>query len=179
MTFPAFLEAVEAREERWQSSYETGTVSELNLRRAAGVQGRFHLLVVAEDWCGDSAANLPYVARLAESMESVDLRIVNSSAGRPILDSHPTPDGRSATPTMLLMDEGFNEVGCWIERPAPLQAWYQANKRDLPQEQLYGRLWGFYDTDRGETTISELVRIMEAAEEGQTICGLPGRPAGS
>jgi hypothetical protein len=177
--FSEFLDGVEARSERWHSSYETGAVSRLNLRTSSAVESTFHLLVVAEDWCGDSAANIPFVARLVESMETVDLRIVDSTIGKGILESHPTPDGRAATPTILILDDQFNEVGCWIERPGSLQAWYQANKTEIPQQQLYGRLWAFYDADRGETTLAELIRFMQSAEDGRSTCGLAGAIPGS
>ena len=173
VTFPEFLEAAEARRERWNRSYEEGTVSRLNRDRADRIASQIRILAVAADWCGDSAANLPYLARMVEGMEGVEFRIVNPDQGREIMDRHPNPDGRGATPTLLFLDEGFQEVGCWIERPAPLQAWYQANKGSLNQDDLYARLWSFYDTDRGETALSEILRVMESAQAGSVVCGLP------
>jgi hypothetical protein len=177
VTFPDFLAAAERRRERWHDSYDSGTVSPLNRDRASRLEGDWKLLVVAADWCGDSAANLPYLARMVETMESVDMRIIDPDVGRPVMDSHPTPDGRGATPTLLLLNEGYEEVGCWIERPAPLQAWYQANKSVMSQDDLYDRVWSFYDTDRGETALSEILRVMESAADGQIVCGLAGPSA--
>jgi hypothetical protein len=101
------------------------------------------------------------------------MRIVDPDMGEALMTAHPTPDGRSATPTMVLVDSEFNEAGCWIERPAPLQAWYQANKKEMEQEDLYARVWSFYDTDRGDTALSEILRMMEAAAAGTIVCGLP------
>jgi hypothetical protein len=173
VSFPAFLDAVEARENLWNSGWSEGGLSEVNLRRTKAVTGQWRLLVVAEDWCGDSAANIPYVAQLAAAMENVELRIVDSDVGEQVLASHPTPDGRAATPTVLLLDPDGRESGCWIERPARLQAWYQANKGSLSRDDLYARVWEYYGAAGGDDTVAEILDMMVRAEAGVTVCGLP------
>jgi hypothetical protein len=171
--FGVFLESVQARENLWNTGWSEGGISQVNQSRAKTVAGRWRLLVVAEDWCGDSAANIPYLAHLAAAMDNVELRIVDSDAGDQVLASHPTPDGRAATPTVLLLDEDGRESGCWIERPAKLQAWYQANKDSLSREDLYGRVWEYYGAAGGEDAVAEILDMMLRAEAGATVCGLP------
>ena len=57
--FAEFLAGVEAREDLWAEGWDQGGISELNRAGITEVQQSWRLLVVAEDWCGDSAANIP------------------------------------------------------------------------------------------------------------------------
>ena len=81
-----------------------------------------------------------------------------------------TPDGRAATPTVLLLDEGFRERGCMVERPPELQEWFLAAEDSLPREELYREKYTRYETDRGVMTVQEWVRVLEAAARGETRC---------
>ena len=84
---------------------------------------KHRLLVIADPRCDDSVQNLPYMNAIAAFTGSLELRIVTREMGAPLLDRFRTPDNREATPTMLVMDRNFAVVGCWIERPRPLQDW--------------------------------------------------------
>lgn len=42
--------------------------------------GHSHLLVLAEDWCGDAVNSLPVVARPAQSVPNVDVRVQSRDA---------------------------------------------------------------------------------------------------
>jgi len=46
------------------------------------------------------------------------LRIIGSDVGRAIMNAHRTPDGRAATPTVLLIDADFTEIVKLMERAA-------------------------------------------------------------
>jgi hypothetical protein len=43
--------------------------------RVQALGGHWHLLVLSEDWCGDAVNIVPIVAKLAESVSNMDLRI--------------------------------------------------------------------------------------------------------
>jgi len=125
--------------------------------RKAGSELR--LLVIAEDWCSDSVNSIPYLGTLA-AKASVDMRVINSADGKPLMDAHRTPDGRAATPTVILIRNG-KEVGAWVERPAVLQAWFidMANTVDTAERQQRKMSW--YDWSHGDDALREIVALAE------------------
>ena len=165
-TYDTFLEEADRRKAMWHANTEKAEVSEDLLARAQAVGGTWHLLAVAVDGCSDSANTIPYLAALSESVEGLDLRIIDSTAGRALMNAHRTPDGRAATPTVLLLNSAFEEAGAFIERPAPLQEWATANRSELTDDEYLTQKFAWYDEDLGGTTMLEVIELMEAAVSG-------------
>jgi len=168
--FPAFLEAAKARKDQWHDHYDAAQVPDATLQRARKIDGTWHLLVVAEDWCGDSANTIPYLARLVEQVDNLDMRVINSKVGRGVMEAHRTPDGRPSTPTVLLLNADWKVSGCFVERPAPLMDWFQANREDQNSDDLHAYIYDWYGKDAGATTVSEIVDLMQAAASGSPRC---------
>lgn len=170
-TYVEFRDAAKKRKKAWKQHYADAQVPDALTTRMAAVPGQWRLLVVAEDWCGDSANTIPYVAKLVDGAGNLEMRIIDSELGREIMESHRTPDGRAATPTVLLLDEAFEEVGCWVERPRKLQAWFLENEPKLDEDTLHEQKYAWYDSDRGRETLREIVELIEAAGAGEPRCG--------
>lgn len=166
--YAAFLTAADARREQWLANTEaarTGLESS-SVTRADAVPGRWHLLIVTVDSCGDSVNSVPYIAALVDRLERVDLRILSPEAGRSIQEAHPTPDGRAATPTVVLLDEEWQPRGCFVERAPQLR-----EHLALLDEGERGRARNaWYASDGGRTTVAEIVSMLEAAARGETQC---------
>lgn len=171
VTFEEFMARADRRKAMWIEHYSNGTVSPTLLDRARRVTGTWRILAVAEDWCSDSVNTIPYLARLTERAGAIEMRIIDSDAGREIMEAHRTPDGRAATPTVLILDERYEKAGCWIERPADLQAWALENRPRLEDEEFLARKMAWYEEDGGEATVTEVLELIEAAVSGRPICG--------
>ena len=171
LPFARFLEQAESRRRTWRENYEQGAPSADAIARARALPGGLRLLVVAEDWCGDSANTIPYLARLAEEAPGLDLRVIDSSVGRSMMEARPTPDGRAATPTVVVLDESGREVGCWVERPAVLQEWFLENEDVLAEDDLYDQKYAWYAEDGGAHTVGDVLTVLEAAAAGRVVCG--------
>ena len=156
-----FLDAARSRRNEWIARSKDAKVYAEAVTRVQQLGARRRLLIVAEDWCGDSANTLPYVARLAESApEVLDLRIIDSSAGRPVMEAHKTPDGRAATPTVVLLDETGTFLAAWVERPSALQKWYIEQQDLLSQRDLLDQKYKWYKEDQGKSAIREIVELL-------------------
>jgi Thioredoxin len=158
-TLQQFLDRAKNQRELWlKNAARTDVPSEL-VARLKRVSSGLRFLIVAEDWCPDSVNTVPYVVRLG-AMAGVETRIVDRTVGQPLMSRHRTPDGRAATPTVILLREG-NDVGAWIERPLVLQRLFLTmgtnpdNGRQLAERQSW------YDSDHGRTALSELVSLAE------------------
>lgn len=171
-TWVDFLGAAQRRKEQWERNFSAATVPDalLTRARAAATGGPWKLLVVAVDGCSDSVNTIPYLARLVTQLVGVEMKIVGSDVGRGIMDTHRTPDGRGATPTVLLLDAEYRERGCWVERPAPLVAWLSTEKSRRGENELFEGKMQWYDNDRGASTLEDLVAMLERAAAGQPAC---------
>ena len=158
-SYEDFLAAAESRPEVWKANTKRARPSAALVDRlkAAGTGLRF--VVVATAPCSDSVHTVPYVAVLAREA-GVPLRVVDPATGRSIQDAFKTPDGRGATPTVAIL-RGDKVVAAWVERPVALQTWMLGAATTLSSADRLDRKFGWYEWDRGESTIAELVDLVE------------------
>lgn len=159
ITFEQFLSAAAANREMWQAMATRARVSPEAVRRARETPGRWRLLVIAEDWCGDAVNILPVVARLAEDLESLDLRITGQESWPALMDRHLTNGSRSI-PVVILLDDAGACHGWWGPRPSQLQEWFESEGRPLPKEDRYRELRRWYARDRGAAVAAEIVDLI-------------------
>jgi Thioredoxin len=117
---------------------------------------RRRLLVIAEDWCGDASSTIPIVARFADTVPGMELRLLRRDEHPELMDRYLT-DGARSIPIVIALDDSFRELGHWGPRPAVLQAWVLENRPRVPKAELYPQVRKWYARDRGETTLREVL----------------------
>ena len=159
LTFEAFVASCKAEHcGLWQGVYNLARIPAW--AREAVPQGtRRNLLVIVEDWCGDASNTVPIIAKFAESVPGLELRVIQRDANPEVMDRYLTNGSRSI-PIVIALDENFQELGHWGPRPSELQAWVMANRTTMPKAERYPRMRKWYARDRGETTLRE---VLEAA----------------
>jgi hypothetical protein len=90
-----------------------------------------HVLVLAEDWCGDVIANLPVLAQLAERSGKLDLRILLRDQNDDVMQQYLNQGKYKSIPVFVFLDENFREVGHWIERPASVTELRAKKRREI------------------------------------------------
>lgn len=165
-TFASFVEKATMRKAQWEANYALKVAPDALVTRATAAGSGWKLLVVTVPGCSDSVNSVPYLASLLDNVPSIEMRLINASLGKAIMEAHRTPDGRAATPTVILLDDQFNERGCWIERPSPLIE-LMKNGTDFEGKMAW------YDKDRGASSLEEIVQMIEAAHAGSRMCA-PG-----
>jgi hypothetical protein len=159
LTFQDFVASCKAEHcGLWQGVYNLARIPEWARDAVAGGAGR-KLLVIAEDWCGDASNTVPIIAKFAESVPGLELRIIMRDANPEVMDQYLTNGARSI-PIVIALDESFQEIGHWGPRPTELQSWVMANRGTMPKTELYPQVRKWYARDRGETTLRE---VLEAA----------------
>ena len=159
LTFDSFVASCKARYcGLWEGIYNLARIPDW--ASAAVPPGAVRkLLVIAEDWCGDASNTVPFVAKLADMLPGLELRIIERDENPDVMDRYLTGGARSI-PIVIALDEDFQEVGHWGPRPGELQAWVMANRDTTPKAELYPQIRKWYARDRGETTLRE---VLEAA----------------
>ena len=157
LTFDQFLATVQANADLWRAVYGHAAIEDDAVTRFAGLGGggHWHLLVLAEDWCGDAVNTVPVMARLTERVPNLDLRILPRDANLDLMDSHLTNGARSI-PVVIVLREDYSELGWWGPRPRALQMWVVTEGRALDKTERYREVRRWYARDRGHTTVEEL-----------------------
>lgn len=157
LTFEQFL--LQSKEEHralWEGIHRHLVVPGWAADAARGTSRR--LLVITEDWCMDASSTIPALVRLSEVEPRVELRILLRDQHPEVMQHYLTGTARSI-PIVIVLDEGFRELGHWGPRPAELQAWFQANRGVLSKEELVRERRRWYARDRGETTLREVMAL--------------------
>lgn len=162
--YAEFLAKADKRKEQWQKNSTWTTPPDALVTRARATGNGWKLLAVAVDGCSDSVNTIPYIAQLVAMLPGVELRIVDSDVGRAIMDTHKTPDGRGATPTVLLLDAHYVERGAFIERPAALLKFLATQNGAPITGDATSPKMRWYDDDKGVSTLTDLVTLMERAQ---------------
>lgn len=159
--FDAFLPTAEENADLWAAVWQRARVSDGLAERAAAVPGRWHLLVLSADWCGDAVNIVPVLARLAEQVPTIDLRLLERDEHLDLMDAHLTNGRSRSIPVVLLLDEDFVERGWWGPRPTDLQQWVMEEGFKLESDERYKHVRRFYARDKGRTTLDEVVSGLE------------------
>lgn len=161
-TFEELLGSVQKNVELWSAMWRHARVDDEYVRRVSALPGRWHLLVLSEDWCGDAVNTVPIVARLAERCPNLELRVLARDENPDLMDAHLTGTSRSI-PVIIVLDDAFEERGWWGPRPTVLQHWVSGQGQLLEKSTRYREARTWYARDRGRTTLEEVVSIIERA----------------
>ncbi len=160
-TFADFLARPTVNHELWIGITHRVVIPVEYSARVEALHGHWHLLVLSEDWCGDAVNIVPIVAKLADSVSNMDLRILARDENLDIMDAHLTNGRSRSIPIVILLNDKFQECGWWGPRPRELQRWVIETGMQLPKDARYKEIRTFYARDRGQTTMREIVEMLE------------------
>jgi Thioredoxin len=163
-TWDAYLNhEVHKLEDLWRGVYARSVVPEWAMERAGEVGGEWKLLVITEAWCGDASNTVPVMARVAEVLPHIQIRLVKRDEVPELMDAFLTNGSRSI-PIAIVLRPDWTVAGAWGPRPAELQEFVLREKSagERPVDDIYRDVRRWYARDRGETTIRDLFDIMAA-----------------
>lgn len=113
-------------------------LSAAKAKASAGKDGPVRATVMTEDWCGDSACNIPVLSDLFNRSE-IPLRILRGSEHQRLRERYKR-DGDSHIPVVSIWDGEGNELARWIEAPAKVDEMKNEWKAENPElMELYGK----------------------------------------
>jgi hypothetical protein len=74
-------------------------------------------LALTEDFCPDSAQFIPPVAKLAQEIPTVEIRLLLRDQHRELASNYRRKDGYQAIPVLIALDRDGTELGYLVERP--------------------------------------------------------------
>ena len=150
------------RTQRIEKSYE---VSEELKSEIENIKEKQIWMVVTESWCGDSAQNLPYIAKITALNSNIDFRIIYRDANPDIMDLYLTKGTRSI-PKLIVFDLEGNELITWGPRPQAAQELMNQWKNEgIVKPELYEKLHLWYGRNRGREIEAEFLEILSKVEQ--------------
>lgn len=117
-------------------------------------------LVITEDWCGDSAQNLPYIAKYLEFNKNIKLAVILRNDNLEAIDNYFVEGNPRSIPKIVGFDENANELFVWGPRPKFAQDLVQQLKAEgYAKEEFNKELHLWYGKNRGKELEKELLNL--------------------
>ncbi|MDQ6832760.1 MAG: thioredoxin family protein [Chloroflexota bacterium] len=118
MTMNEYQAQMSQNQEQFDANIAAAPITPEDVARFTALPEPLNVLVVTEDWCGDSLAHLPVLFRLArESGDRLTVRVFKRDEHKELAAQFPMPTGRVAIPIIVFFDQGMHELGKVLERP--------------------------------------------------------------
>jgi hypothetical protein len=148
------------RMSRIDKSYEPGIDIRDEIEK---IEDKQLWMLITEDWCGDSAQNIPYIAKIVSLNKKIDLRIVLRDSNPNIMDQYLTNGARSI-PILVTFDESGNELFRWGARPKAAQELVSVLKEQGFEKKHYlEKLHSWYARNKGADIEKEMVLLIKKA----------------
>ena len=125
---------------------------EENYRRIKEIKEKINILICAEIWCPDCMINVPVLEKMKEANENISISIVGKEGNEEYFQYF-NEEGVLKIPTFVFLDEKFNVLGSFIERPSIVKK--VQNSKNQPAIIVTMRKY-----KRGEYTEDTLVEIL-------------------
>lgn len=124
---------------KWMDEAEADPADvKLVQERAADRPQPVRATISTEDWCGDSALNIPILSDLF-TKAGLELRIFRGSEISDLKNIY-EGEGVDHIPVVSLWDGDGNEIGRWVEAPEAIQPRKNAWKKERPRfMELYAK----------------------------------------
>ena len=126
----------------WQRAYDEMVLREDLVARAGVLPGSHRILAISERGCAECASTVPAMARLAERVPGVELRVIAREQALAVYGDELPVD---ALPLVVVLDEAYRPVGCWARSAATADV-------------------------TGARALNEVLKIMEATEPRTASC---------
>ncbi len=134
LTYEQFKAQMTRNRERFEANERGVPLEPEDLESFRRLPRPLNVLVLAEDWCGDVIANLPILGRIAAESGKLNLRVFLRDQNPDIMDQYLLRGQFKAIPVFVFFDDDFNELGCFIERPASVTELRAQRRREIFQQ---------------------------------------------
>lgn len=140
---------------------KTAQIAEENIEVFKNISEKQTWLVITEPWCGDAAQTLPYLNKIAQLSENIDLKIVLRDENPELMDSFLTNGSRSI-PIIIMLDENFNVLKTFGPRSKAATKLindylsHHGKVDDALKEML--QVW--YNNDKGVSLVNDILETI-------------------
>lgn len=129
-----FVQGMQHNQAVMQSRIQSVQISPEEQQAFNQIKKPLRALVLTEDWCGDSLMNLPILFAVLRALPQAKCRIFPRSQW-PRLQEYFVARGFEFIPTICFLNDQYDEVGMWMERPQAAHERVSAWKAAHPEIQ--------------------------------------------
>ena len=129
-----YIASIERNRDRFEAVYRNFFLSEEDIApfRAATP---LNIVAVAEDWCPDVFNTLGIMAKLADAVPGIIMRIFERDARPEVMDLYLT-DGKKRIPAFAFYDHNWDKLFHWAGRNKAADEWVNAFRKGRPYDQI-------------------------------------------
>src|ERR687886_2369580 len=117
--------------ERFDENERSAPLTDADLEAFRRLPAPLHVLVLAEDWCGDVIANLPILGRIANESGKLELRVFLRDQNPDLMDQYLNEGRFRSIPVFAFFDESWRQLGVFIERPRSVTELRDRKRREI------------------------------------------------
>ena len=118
-------------------------------------------MILTEDWCGDSAQNLPYLFMLSELSDKITFKILERDKNLDIMDMYLTNEQSRSIPKLVAFDETGEELFTWGPRPKQLVELIKKLKNEgMEKEEWTKHVHTWYAKNKGKNLVEEIAELV-------------------
>ncbi len=140
---------------------KTAEIPEESLEVFKNISEKQTWLVISEPWCRDAAQTLPFLNKIAQLSENIELKIVLRDENPELMDQFLTNGSRSI-PVVIILDEAFNVLQTWGPRSraaTKLVADYKGHHGKI-DDAFKEMLQVWYNNDKGVSIINDILETL-------------------
>jgi hypothetical protein len=118
-------------------------------------------MIISETWCGDSAQNIPFIAKIAAVDPRIELKIVMRDSNPDVMDLYLT-NGTRSIPILVAFDESGEELFRWGPRPdEAIKLFEDLKTAGIEKAVRLEKLHLWYGRNRGKNLESEFIAALK------------------
>lgn len=144
---------------RWEKTFK---IPEGIQQKLESLDKELVFLVLTESWCGDAAASLPIIHKIAEASPKITLKVVLRDESLDLMDTFLTHGTRSI-PKLIVLDKSNDEIiGEWGPRPSIATQMVNDYKREHGKltDEFKQELQVWYNKNKGQNILDDIVELL-------------------
>lgn len=148
-----------SRQQRW---FKHGVLSDELINLLSTINEKQHWILITEPWCGDAAHSVPFLFKMAEANEYIELEVQLRDAEDSLIDNYLT-NGSKSIPKLIARDAKGNDLFTWGPRPVECQEVFSAlQAENVDFEALKTGLQKWYNEDKGGSLQQEISSLLSS-----------------
>ena len=131
LTYDQYKAQMTRNRERFEANERAVPLEPEDLESFRRLPRPLNVFVLAEDWCGDVIANLPVLGRIAADSGTLNVRVFPRDQHPDLMDQYLLRGEFKSIPVIVFLDDDFNELGRFVERPASVTELRAQRQREL------------------------------------------------
>ncbi|WP_310993994.1 thioredoxin family protein [Aequorivita marina] len=140
---------------------KTAKIAEEAVTAFKNISDKQTWLVISEPWCGDAAQTLPFLNKIAQLSDKVDLKIVLRDENPELMDQFLT-NGSQSIPIVVVLDEAMNVLHTFGPRSKAATKLVTDYKEEhgVIDDAFKQSLQMWYNTDKGVSIVNDLLEAI-------------------